>query len=264
MSHLSPASLLVWAILMPMLGAFLLFHLWSFDRFKCLRVTHLEELCFWLFLLNSGSAVQQNWFHSLYFKAWVTGSILALTYMPIVTVLTHSDPLKIFFPRSIEREIAARDERQRSKSRNSDGDSASFYGSRDEFSNTTQYSARTFNYGTPMPGSRQLDSTPRTTIELVTDKKAVNKASSVVRAVGEPSRSGSIDKFWADEQDTFASLPPLRPNRKKGDGVEFRGIEQVTRSNMARPIPFTSNVNHLVHNFTSPIGMSALSNSQPL
>jgi hypothetical protein len=55
MSHTSPASLLIWAVLTSMvctrflmdtqvtqvnglqLGAFLLFHLWSFDRFKCIR-----------------------------------------------------------------------------------------------------------------------------------------------------------------------------------------------------------------------------------
>ncbi|KAK7052881.1 hypothetical protein VNI00_004201 [Paramarasmius palmivorus] len=37
MSHTSPASLLVWAILSCMLGSFLVYHLWSFDRFKCLK-----------------------------------------------------------------------------------------------------------------------------------------------------------------------------------------------------------------------------------
>ncbi|KAG6888547.1 hypothetical protein C0992_008246 [Termitomyces sp. T32_za158] len=407
MSHLSPASLLVWATIVPMVGIFFLFHLWSFDRFKCLKwdqsvafkrvltylymltipllavypvglsaikyhegfidlppygvipkpielwsphsrsfyfpltmclsvgwslemVAHLEELCFWLFLLNS----QQNWFRSLYFKTWVTGSILAITYMPIVTVLTRSDPLKrregvdkniiarltkfselntiriffrffftlppvilgidgirphphvnesmfwtdilvmfagfgcaisssitlvIFFPRSIKREIAAREERERSNSRNSDPSKASFYGSRDEF----QHSARTFDYKTPVPGSKLLASSPRTASELKTHKKAGHNHPSVVRAVGEPSRTGSTDKFW-DEKYAFTSLPPLRPNRKNGDGVEFGGIDQVARSNMARPIPYTSNVNHLVYNFTSPIGTLALFNFQPL
>ncbi|KJA28832.1 hypothetical protein HYPSUDRAFT_128746 [Hypholoma sublateritium FD-334 SS-4] len=173
MSHTSPASYLVWSIITAVLGAFLIFHLWSFDRFKCLRwnsgagsgtfkrvmtysylvtipmvftfaigntiikyregfilhptlgiipkpyqlwdqhsratifpfmllfsigwsfemVTHLEELCFWLFLINSGSG-QQNWFRSLYFRIWVVGSALAVVYMPLVTILTRSDPLK--------------------------------------------------------------------------------------------------------------------------------------------------------------------------
>lgn len=56
-------------------------------------VTHLEELCFWLFLVNAGSA-QQDWFRSLYFRTWAFGSVLAVTYMPLVTIFTRSDPLK--------------------------------------------------------------------------------------------------------------------------------------------------------------------------
>ncbi|KAA1477527.1 hypothetical protein DENSPDRAFT_589396 [Dentipellis sp. KUC8613] len=173
MSHTTPASYIVWAILSCMLGAFLVFHLWQFDRFKCLRwntgpaagafkrimtysyllsvpliitysigfavikytegytvipgfgiqpmphqlwtklhqhailplyiclsigwglemVTHLEELCFWLFVVNAG-AVQRDWFGSLYFKTWVVGSIVSVVYMPLVTIFTRSDPLK--------------------------------------------------------------------------------------------------------------------------------------------------------------------------
>lgn len=52
------------------------------------------ELCFWLFLINSGSG-QQNWFRSLYFRIWVIGSALAVVYMPLVTTLTRSNPLKV-------------------------------------------------------------------------------------------------------------------------------------------------------------------------
>ncbi|KAF7980144.1 hypothetical protein HWV62_39589 [Athelia sp. TMB] len=61
---------------------------WSFEM-----VTHLEELCFWLFLVNAGSA-QQDWFRSLYFKTWLFGSAVACLYMPLVTIFTRSDPLK--------------------------------------------------------------------------------------------------------------------------------------------------------------------------
>ncbi|KAF9529773.1 hypothetical protein CPB83DRAFT_852155 [Crepidotus variabilis] len=173
MSHTSPAVFLVWTMLTGLLNVFLLFHLWSFDRFQCLKwnsgahagafkrimtytylvtvpmifvfaagntiikyhegfifhatlgiipkpwqfwepsakdtifpltvlfsfgwsfemITHLEELCFWLFLVNSGSG-QQNWFHSYYFKTWITGSAIALIYMPVVTIVTRADPLK--------------------------------------------------------------------------------------------------------------------------------------------------------------------------
>ncbi|KAF9012612.1 hypothetical protein BDQ17DRAFT_1297791 [Cyathus striatus] len=173
MSHTSPATYLVWTLLTGILGVFLLFHLWSFDRFKCIKwdsgahsgafkrimtysyllsiplifayalgmtiikyrqgfialpligtivpkpyqlwgkveqaaifpftlmfsigwsmeiVTHLEELCFWLFLVNSGSA-QQNWFRSPYFKVWVGGSMVAVIYMPLVTIFTRSNHL---------------------------------------------------------------------------------------------------------------------------------------------------------------------------
>jgi len=56
-------------------------------------VTHLEELCFWLFLVNAGQ-MQQDWFRSLYFKTWVAGSAVAVVYMPLVTTFTRSDPLR--------------------------------------------------------------------------------------------------------------------------------------------------------------------------
>ncbi|KZT05431.1 uncharacterized protein LAESUDRAFT_230296 [Laetiporus sulphureus 93-53] len=173
MCHTSPPTLLSWAVLSVLLGAFLLFHLWRFDRFRCLRwnngpysgafkrimtytyltsipllviysvgfcalkykqgyvdvafygiiptpyelwpekdqrwifplymlfsfawglemVTHLEELCFWLFLVNA-SSVQQDWFRSAYFKIWAGGSIVAVIYMPIITIVARHDPLK--------------------------------------------------------------------------------------------------------------------------------------------------------------------------
>ncbi|EIW80587.1 hypothetical protein CONPUDRAFT_82756 [Coniophora puteana RWD-64-598 SS2] len=173
MAHTSPAVNLVWSILTTLLASFLVFHLWSFDRFKCLKwnngpysgafkrimtysyiatlpllmvyalgftiikykygytylpgygviptpfelwsdssknaiiplylcfsigwglemVTHLEELCFWLFLLNAGS-VGQDWFRSLYFRTWAVGSVVAVLYMPLVTIFTRGDYLK--------------------------------------------------------------------------------------------------------------------------------------------------------------------------
>jgi len=169
----SPPTYLTWAILSTLTGVFLLFHLWKFDQFKCLRwnkgpysgafkrimtytflitipllmvysigmtilsykmgyidlpgigtmplpvdlwpeyyhrmffplnlifsiawgfeiITHLEELCFWLFLVNAGS-VQQDWFRSFYFKVWSVGSIMAVVYMPVTTIVTRSDPIK--------------------------------------------------------------------------------------------------------------------------------------------------------------------------
>jgi len=56
-------------------------------------VTHLEELCFWLFVVNSGSA-QRDWFRSLYFKTWAFGSGVGVLYMPLITIFTRKDPFK--------------------------------------------------------------------------------------------------------------------------------------------------------------------------
>lgn len=56
-------------------------------------VTHLEELCFWLFLVNANGG-QQDWFTSYYFRTWVVGSIIAVTYMPLVTILNRENPLR--------------------------------------------------------------------------------------------------------------------------------------------------------------------------
>ncbi|KAG8727727.1 hypothetical protein FRC11_012604 [Ceratobasidium sp. 423] len=56
-------------------------------------VSHLEELCFWLFLINVGAA-QTSWFRSIHFKCWVLGSLLAITGLPIVAIFTRENPLK--------------------------------------------------------------------------------------------------------------------------------------------------------------------------
>jgi len=61
---------------------------WSLEM-----VTHLEELCFWLFLINA-TAIERNWFRSPYFKTWVVGSVVAVLYMPLITIFTRADPLK--------------------------------------------------------------------------------------------------------------------------------------------------------------------------
>ncbi|KAJ7152135.1 hypothetical protein C8R46DRAFT_1229000 [Mycena filopes] len=170
MTHTSPESFLVWALVTTILFSFLVFHVWSFDRFQCLRwntgpnsgafkrimtycyllsvpliatyaigftvikyrqgliefegviipkpyifwpeaerraifplmmtftvawslemISHLEELCFWLFLVNSSP---ENWFQSRYFRTWIVGSCIAIIYMPMLTIWSRSDPLK--------------------------------------------------------------------------------------------------------------------------------------------------------------------------
>ncbi|CAE6480797.1 hypothetical protein ACGC1H_005257 [Rhizoctonia solani] len=172
MTHTSPATSALWAILSTILFCYLVTHLWKFDRFACVKwnrgnsgafkrvmtysyltsvpllmlysitmtvikyeegyvalpgvgivprpyqlwthpqrtwveaiyiafsvawaleiVSHLEELCFWLFLINVGAA-QTSWFRSVHFKCWVVGSLLAITGLPTIAVLTRENPLK--------------------------------------------------------------------------------------------------------------------------------------------------------------------------
>ncbi|KAF5375536.1 hypothetical protein D9615_009191 [Tricholomella constricta] len=452
MSHTSPASLLVWAVICCLLGIFLIFHLWSFDRFKCLKwnsgpssgafkrvmtytylltvpligsyaigfatikyhegfiflpefgiipkphqlwgptassaifplmlmfsigwsfemVTHLEELCFWLFLVNSGSA-QQDWFHSLYFKTWVVGSTVAVIYMPLVTIFTRSDPLKseaytflagslgslsltlwftpilwtfpsflrnlknegvdintivrltkfselntirvafrflftvpllilgidgvrphhhinenmlwtdflailagfgcsissgitlvIFFPRSIEGEIAARDaskERKRTRSR---GNTGSVFDSRADFaqSNMTQSIPTNNKYSSPVGGAASgtylLSSPVKRSFQELEDRD--EPTDEQMRQIPP---SMSVDKYWAEEErDALPNLPPIRPNRRKGADIELGGVD-MTEENLSKHDLRESNVNHMVHNFTSPIDLAYASGQQP-
>ncbi|KAG8735362.1 hypothetical protein FRC10_010681 [Ceratobasidium sp. 414] len=155
MTHTSPATSALWAILSVILFCYLLTHLWKFDRFACVKwnrgnsgafkrvmttaikyqegyiviptvgivpkpyqlwthpqrtwltaiyimfsmawaleiVSHLEELCFWLFLINVGAA-QTSWFRSINFKCWVAGSLSAVIGLPVLAVFMRADPLK--------------------------------------------------------------------------------------------------------------------------------------------------------------------------
>lgn len=56
-------------------------------------VTHLEELCFWMFLMNATTA-SQNWFRSIYFLVWFCGSVIAIIVVPTVSMVFRDDPLK--------------------------------------------------------------------------------------------------------------------------------------------------------------------------
>ncbi|KAI9432752.1 hypothetical protein H4582DRAFT_1992632 [Lactarius indigo] len=168
MPHSTPEIFLVWSILSCLLCTFVVYHLWSFDRFHCLRwnrgndggfkrlmtynyilgmpcwvsysvgfcvikysegyvflpevgvipkpyqlwsqshrnavlplylcvcvawgtemVTHLESLCFLVFLLNAGSGAK-DWFRSRYFRAWAVGSSISLIYLPLIAIFTRS------------------------------------------------------------------------------------------------------------------------------------------------------------------------------
>jgi len=72
----------------------------------------------------------------------------------------------------------------------------------------------------------------------------------------------SPQKAWLDDVEeserlaTLTKLPAMRPNRRRGEDVEMGGIAGLTETNLLKHNSRMSNVNPMVHNFTSPIGMS--------
>jgi hypothetical protein len=70
-------------------------------------------------------------------------------------------------------------------------------------------------------------------------------------------------KEWADDDERelpelHMQQPVLRPNRRRGEDVEMGGFSGLTEGNMSQHNlrGKTGNLNPLVHNFRSPIGMS--------
>ncbi|KAI9508055.1 hypothetical protein F5148DRAFT_31504 [Russula earlei] len=160
MTHSSPQTYLVWSTLSFLVASFLVYHLWSFDRFRCLRwnqgfnggfkrlmtYTYITGLplmlaysvgfCIikysegYIFIPGVGiiptpyelwanshrnaifplylcisiawglemvthlQRLAQDWFRSWYFKTWAVGSLISVIYIPLVTIVTRSDPLK--------------------------------------------------------------------------------------------------------------------------------------------------------------------------
>ncbi|KAF9783978.1 hypothetical protein BJ322DRAFT_1067878 [Thelephora terrestris] len=173
MTRLTPAVFGMWSVCCVLFTAFVIYHLWHYDRFKCLQInrgpyagafkrvmtytylitlplittysvgnavirykegfvfssqyglipkpytewtqihrgaifplmmllalcfssemiTHLEELCFWVFLMNA-TASSQNWFRSNCFTVWTCGSVIALILVPTVSVVSRNNPSK--------------------------------------------------------------------------------------------------------------------------------------------------------------------------
>ncbi|KAF7782755.1 hypothetical protein Agabi119p4_2131 [Agaricus bisporus var. burnettii] len=426
MSHLSPATFLVWAIVISMLEIFLLFHLWSFDRFKCLKwnsgpysgafkrvmtysylicipliltyavgnaiikyregfvdlafvgivpkpyelwessaqrsnfpltlcfsiawslemVTHLEELCFWLYLVNS-TAQNQSWFKTLYFKTWAVGSdhikseaytflggsigslSLTIGFLPILfkfptfiqnlknegvdmktirirvlfrflfcvpililgidgvrphdhhinesmtsrdllTILaafgcgiSSAITLVIFFPRSVENEIAAREaekERKRSPSEiRAFGTTASYLETHaPSRMNTYASEANSFAAHGDKAYTNHISSpyANATSSPLSSSKMEYKNPFSDTESQLEPEVLVDIYS-GGEERDIAAPLPLFRPNRKRGRDVEFGGLDNLTELNLTVHNMNRSNVNPLVHNFTSPIDIYA-------
>ena len=60
-------------------------------------VSHLEELMFWMYIVNSGPS-HSEWFNSTYFKSWAVGSGCALLYVPLAAIFTREDPIRVRTP----------------------------------------------------------------------------------------------------------------------------------------------------------------------
>ncbi|CAE6392055.1 unnamed protein product [Rhizoctonia solani] len=58
-------------------------------------VSHLEELCFWLFMIkeqeDTGHGGIRPWFKSFEYKLWCCGSLIAVVLLPLVTLGTRHD-----------------------------------------------------------------------------------------------------------------------------------------------------------------------------
>ena len=66
------------------------------DHFNLLptHYFHPVELCFGLFLVTAGPS-QIYWFKSIYFHICLGGSISVFVYVPVVTILSCNDPLRV-------------------------------------------------------------------------------------------------------------------------------------------------------------------------
>ena len=66
------------------------------------------------------------------------------------------------------------------------------------------------------------------------------------------SRTHVNSRKWSEDEPE--ALPPLRPNRRKGDDVEL-GIQKLTERNLSKHnLNRVANVNPMVSNYISPIG----------
>jgi hypothetical protein len=144
--------------------------------------------------------------------------------------------LVIFFPRSVEGEIAAKDAARASRrNRSYGGHPTSSFAPEVEM----RYSQYTDN-GTP---SGQLLSSSKQRYSFPPSQDVRN----------------SLDvKEWPYEGDVpeMHLQPALRPNRRRGEDIEMGGLTGLTEGNLSQhnlQRNGTGKLNPLVHNFTSPI-----------
>jgi len=80
MCHSTPATYLVWSLLSCLLGVFLIYHLWCFDRFQCLR---------W----NQGS---QGTFKRVMTYSYLLSTPLLITYAVGFCIIKYKEGFVVF------------------------------------------------------------------------------------------------------------------------------------------------------------------------
>jgi hypothetical protein len=169
--------------------------------------------------------------------------------------LTYLNTNQIFFPRSIEGEIAAADAKKEKRRGRS-------HGFQTPDLDHAQQQAMEYNY----QNHPQTASTGGDTYLLTSSP--VKQANYDLGGVDGTSQDSRIypptdDKKWDEDLKGAEALPPLRPNRRRGEDVEMGGVGSVglTETNLSMHNLHYRNVNPMVSNFTSPIGeFSPLSN----
>lgn len=196
----------------------------------------------------------------------VNESMFATDFLAMVAgfgcAISSAITLVIFFPRSIEGEIAQRDasiERRRARSFGRSASVAdSHYYARSHMTQSFQGGAYPGSPGHGTSGTYLLASSPvKQNIGLPAESLDGHFDTSPRQM--EPSFVNSMDKYnWAEEErdvvSNLGSLPPIRPNRRKGQDVELGGVgvDFVLDDNASRTTR-ASNLNPMVHNYTSPI-----------
>lgn len=122
----------------------------------------------------------------------------------------------------------------------------------------THQPSHTYNSHTGAPGTYLLTSSPikKDFPTTLGDHDAI--VDDVEGGGGGVQRSNSTDKgqqYWDETDDVWTELPPIRPNRRKGNDVQLGGFEpRLTEQNLGQHnLKQSSTVNPMVHNFTSPI-----------
>jgi len=157
-------------------------------------------------------------------------------------VVSSAITLVIFFPRSIEGEIASRDAAKEHKlSRRGTSAGFSGVGSQMQMSSRHEHLANDSYLLTSSPIKRDI----------------------ALSSEGpEGGRYGADSQDWTEEEryNIPQKLPPLRPNRRKEYDVEL-GSPRLTENNLSKHNVRAGNVNPMVSNYTSPIDIASYSDS---